>query len=487
MFSDFIKNIEEYLLREQIEEEKNQNSEIIYSSESNYDISKWNNSENCNYFDKTDCTLKNSKYKNIKIINDNDNQNDKNDPNGFNLEENKKQNTNNQFDSNNDWFYDQFGRSIEYVKSNEESQESFSSQVLERSSVTLGWNIVKKIADLDKIISEKYILNINLLDIENPLFIKNSVIKVNKHNFLKFQNAEMQNLEKGNLEYLSINLVNDSVYVECTFDKLSTNGIFKTNLLHTKLGSFSIDLNNISSSISTSFHKGKRNIRPAKSSIITAYFNTDNHQNVDALNKAINKKYRHILENSISAELYNSTYKGMVDRLKTELKNPLNNDNNERATKLYDMNWTEDNLNIQMSNIGGQSWKQVNQKMDSMSYTRKTNTTYKLRFDVNLKELKWISDLTVILNGKRSRVQSLEFGIKDIRFHITIFKSIDNRNCQKIQIAIHVNDLQYNLNEQLESSIKSSIKNKLHGFIERSFKEYMKNALKQEVCNNRLY
>lgn len=492
--------IEEFISREHIEKPLIEEKDLIYSQELNYDITNSNN-DNDNYFDKINCFKDNLKCKDINTGIINNNKDNRNYREGYNLDDNQNQNSNthhrfndnnnknpnNIFNSNGDWIFDdRAGRSIESIESNQESEKKSSNQDVEGDSNTLGRNIIRKIVDLDKIVVQEFKYNKNLLDMKYPLLIKDSVVKITKHNFIKFQNAEMHNLEQGNLEYLSLNLVNDSVYVEYVFVKLSTNGTFKTNLSSTKSGSILIDLNDIRSSVSASFHKGRHNIIPAKSSTITVNINAVNQENIDTIIKSVNKKYRNILEKSISTELYNSTFKGMVNRLKTEMKSSLNDENNERATKLYDMNWTEDNLNIQIYNIGGQSWKQINQKMDSMSYTRETNNTYKMRFDIHLKELQWTSDLTIIINGQLDRVQSLNFNINDIRTHIVLFKSIDNQECLKIEIKTHVNGLRYNLYEQLTTSIKSLIDNKLHGFIERSFEAYIKNALKREVCNNRI-
>jgi len=91
---------------------------------------------------------------------------------------------------------------------------------------------------------------------------------------------------------------------------------------------------------------------------------------------------------------------GMVDQLKTETKTSLRGADDGRTVKLYDLVRTEGNLNVRMTNIGGrQSWKRVDQKIDSMSLTRVVDDTYEMRFDVNLKEFRRAGDLTATLNG----------------------------------------------------------------------------------------
>lgn len=432
------------MLRDQNEDNLNEDSDLTYSQESNYDNSNTNNK--------------------------------------YNLD-------NNQFGKNSNRGSSQSGRSIELYRSNEGSREQVAVQTDEDTdydSVTLGRDIVRKIATLDKIVAQEHQCNGNILDMEPQLSIKKSVVKVDKHHFISFQNAELQNLKNGTLEYLSINPEKDDVYVECAFNTLSATGFLKSNLAYTKEGQFTIDMNSARSNISASFHKGRASIRPATIVKAKMHINADNKKDIDTINESVDKKYQRILERAISSEVYSSTHRGMVAQLKTEIKSAINN---EYVTKLYDMNWTEDKLKVQMSDIGrGQSWKRSNLKIDSMSYTRMDKNTYKIRFDVILKGLQWTSDLTAITNGERIQAKSLDFSIDNVQMHVVVLKSIDNLQwCRQIKTNVRIHGLQNNLHEQLPTSIKSIIDRKLPRFMEHSLSAYMKNSIKLKICNNQIH
>jgi len=107
-----------------------------------------------------------------------------------------------------------------------------------------------------------------------------------------------------------------------------------------------------------------------------------------------------------------------------------------------------------------------------------------MRFDVNLEEFQWTGDLTATLNGQRAQAKSLEFIMENVQIRVVVFKSIDRQECRQIETDVCIRGLQYNLNEQLPSSIKSTVELKLPRFIERSFKAYMKNLIKRDVCKN---
>lgn len=392
----------------------------------------------------------------------------------------------NLYESNSNWFSNQSGRSIESQKSSEESSDTIENEENANGCSTLGRDVVNKIAALDLIIAREHQRDGNLLDVENQLSVKKSAVKITKKNFVSFQNAELRYMKKGTLMYLSLNLEKDNVYMECAFDKLEATGTFKTNLAHTKEGRFAIDMNYIVSNVSANFHKGKAAIRPASILTIKTNVIADNRQDADAIVESIDRKYRSVLERTISVEMYNSTYKGMVDRLKMEMKTSLHGADNERTTKLYDLDWTEGSLNIHMSNIGGQPWKRINQRMDSMSYTRKDNDTYKMRFDVNLREFQWVSDLTATFNGQRTQIPSVQFNMESAQIHVVVLKSVNRQECRQIETDVRIRGLRYSLNEQLSSNIRSMIELKLPRFIERSFKMYLKNSINRNICMNRI-
>lgn len=430
------------MLRDQNEDNLNEDSSLIYSQESNYDNSNSKKDHNANR---------------------------------------------NQLNKNSNRFSSQYGRSFESFRSN----EGYSQQIAVKTedstnyeSATLGRDIVRKIAALDNIVAKEHQYNGNMLDMDTKLLINKSVVKFDKHHFVSFQNAELQYLKNGTLEYLSINPKKDNVYVECVFDKLSVTGTFKTNLAHTKEGQFTVDIDSARSNISASFHKGMASIRPATIATTKTDVTVDNQQDIDAINESVDKKYRSILERAISSEVYHSTYKGMVAQLKAEIKSSLNY---EHTTKLYDMNWTEDNLNVRMTNIGGgRFWKNSDLHIDSMSYTRMGENTYKMRSDVILKGLQWTSDLTATINGQRTQAQALDFNMDNVRIQVVVLKSIDSQKCRQINSDVRMHGLQNNPNEQLSTSIRSIIEQKLLRFMEHSLDAYIYNLIKQNICNNQI-
>lgn len=404
------------------------------------------------------------------------------------LNENRNQNTDsynnlNHFNNENDWFNNQLGRSDESLDSNENNgmQHSIQNEDTSYGSATLGRSIVEKIASLDRIVAEQHKNNrYNLLDVANPLNVKNHVIKMTKRNFVNFKDTEMNSLNEGYLQYFSINLPRDSVYVESSFDKLSARGTFKTNLEEVKGGRFSVDMQNVRSNVSSTFHRGRAIIKPARSKINSINVFID-HQDSAAIKELINEKYLMILGQAISGEVYNSTHKGMIAQLKTEIKTPIIADHS--PIRLDDMHFTADNFVIKMTNIGGLPWKLLNRKLDSMSYTRKDSNSYKMCFNVGLEGLKWTSDLTAMLNGQITiQAQSLAFTVKNVGIHVSIVKSVNNQQCLNIKSVVKVNGFQYNSNEHLPSDVLQ----KLPSFVQQHFETYLKKTIERNICNNQL-
>lgn len=387
-------------------------------------------------------------------------------------------------------FDNQPGRSAESSISSGEFSDQHMIQTDQTvgQSATLSRVIVDKFAVLNRIVAQAHRSNNNnLLEMQNPLLVKNTVVKVTKQNFVNFQNVELQNLENGNLEYLSINPEKNYVYAECTFDKLVANGNFKTNLAHTKSGQFTVEMNYIRSNVSAMVHRrGKAIIRPAKLGMASTHVNAEHLQDTDSISGAVDKKYRSVLEQAISNEVHNATHKGMVAQLKTEMNVPLDAFSNGHAIKLYDMDWTENDLKIQMASVDGLSWKQADQKIDSMSYTRENNGSYKMRVELNLNGLKWTSDLTAEHSGRRAQSQSLGFNAKNIRVRLVVFKSVENDECRKIETDVKVKGLTYNFTQHFPAKMQSAVESKLPQFIQKSLEAHMNNLLKQQVCGNRM-
>lgn len=404
------------------------------------------------------------------------------------LNRNGDQNTDNynlnNFGSNDDWFNSQHGRSVESFDANDNNygvEHSIQNQDISYGSATLGRSIVQKIVALDRIVTERHRYNRhNLLDVANPLYVKNHVIKMTKRDFVNFKDTEMNGLDEGHLQYLAINVPKDSVYVESSFDKLSVGGTFKTNLQEVKGGRFSVDMQNVRSNITSTFHRGRAIIKPARSATNSVNVLADHHESA-AIKESINDKYLMVLGQAVSGEVYNSTHKGMVAQLKTEIKTPIVADRS--PITLEDMHFAADNTVIKMTNIGHLPWSLLSRKLDSMSYARNDRNSYKMCFDIGLEGLKWTSDLTATSNGQITvQAQALAFAVNSVKIHVSIFKSVDSQQCLNIKSVVKVNGFQYNSNEHLPSDVLK----KLPKFVQQHFETYMKNTLERDVCNNQL-
>lgn len=456
-----------------------QNTELNYEIESQ-------ESSNESSLSNNDCTFGVIQDKNHKTTRNNENAKNQN-KNDFQHNNNDYEKTvnGNNYNGENDWFYSQPARSSEFFTDNGESNLQYDiNEDTTIQSTSLSQAIVDKFAALNKIVSQRQRSNTNLLEMQNPLPIKSSYVK---QNHIRFLNAELQNMNNGSLEYLSIYPEKNQVYVQCAFDSLVVNGAFKSNAQHAKIkgGLFTVNMAYVLSNVSASFHWHKV-LKPAKMGMIVTEVITKNHDDINAVKESVNKKYRNTLGQAISSELFNSTHKGMVAQLKTQIVIPLNTINHEHTTLLYNMNWTEGDLSMQMSDIGGRFWKPVNRKIDSMSYARNEDGTYKMRIDVILNDLHWTSDLTVMFNGQRTQAKFVDFQMKSIRMRLAAIKSVDTQECRDLQVKVEVKGFQYSLNEQWSQTMQLIVESKLPRFIQRSLEAYMMSSLRQKVCNNQI-
>lgn len=391
------------------------------------------------------------------------------------------------FESNPNWFSDQSGRSIESRRSGEMTGERNAKQNEENvdGPSTLGDDIVQKIVSIDQIVAREHQRDGNLLDVDDPLPVKKSVVKMTKKNFVNFQNASIRNMKNGTLTYLSLNPEMDDVHMECSFGNLEATGTFKSNLAYTKRGQFVVDMDVVLSNVTASFHRGKAAVGPVTLLAAETYVVADDRRDVDAVIESVGRKYRYVLERAVAAEVYKATFKGVVSELKAKMEHAYRRVSNEPAAKLYDLDWTEGSLNIQMSNASSRSWRPANRTIDFVSYTRKNHNAYEMRFDVRLKRLLWISDLTTTYNGRRvQRSRSLKFVMEDVQICVIVLKSIGSQECRQIETDVHARGLQYDLNEQqLPSFVKSTVELRLPRLIERSFTVYLKDLIKRDVCH----
>ncbi|VVC44378.1 Hypothetical protein CINCED_3A017124 [Cinara cedri] len=363
--------------------------------------------------------------------------------------------------------------------------------------------IMRKIAALDAIVAEQYgrCNGAALLDLDDPLPVKKSTVKITKHNFVHFHGAELRDLKHGRLEYLSVNPAKDTVYVECAFENLRVNGTYTTNLPRNG-GRFAVDADAVRSKVSASFrHRGRGPaVSAAVSATVTAEADAANDRDAAAAADAVNEslvagKYRRVLEKAIAKQVYDSTYKGMVARLKAEMTTPaFAVADDDRLTGFRDFNWTDGDLSARMFNIGPRqsSLTRVQQTIDSVSYTRgrADRNAYELRFDVIVEGLKWTGDLTATLAGQPARALSVEFSVaKPTRIRFAVYKSSADGGgrpeCRRVETDVEIDDLRYELPEKFPASVKSAVRSKLPGFVRQSLVACAENAFKREVCNDR--
>lgn len=383
-------------------------------------------------------------------------------------------------------------RSVESIGTNGKLATGSQSEIQNGDyPVTYGLSFMREIAALDDIVAEQHKRNDNLLDLEDPLPVKHSVLKVTKRNFVDFNGAQLQNLKNGRLEYLSVCPDRDSVYVECTFKNLRANGTFKTNLSHTKLGGFTVGLDAVRSNVSASFHRqGKGTVvRPATLGTVTAdVVAANDDRDAGTIDDSLTGvKYRDVLAKAVANEVSDSTHRGMVARLKAAMKTPLGG-GGERLTAFLDIDRTDGDLSVRMSDIRSLQRRRVRQSVVSMSYARADEpNAYRLRFDVNVVGLKWTSDLTATFAGRPARARSVDFSVPNgIRIRTAVYKSAGGRRgCPEIEADVKIDGLRYELPATFPASVKCAVDGELPRFVRQSLSARVINALNRTICHDR--
>lgn len=483
----------------------NEDSGLSFSHELTYDHSNLDTDSEFNYNGAIECVSGTPQCKNSELgKNDrntvkkhHDDRGDSNEDSYRNTDDLRRDNDRFEVNSNY-WSYGQSGRSVESFGPGEVSGAAVGPDVAgdDESActfgpATLGREMVRKMAAVDAIVAEEHRCNGggNLLDVESPLLVKKSAVKVSKQNYVSFQVAQVENMKSGRLEYLSVDVAKDAVYVECAFDRLIANGTFKTNLRHTKAGQFSVDMGRVSSNVTASFHKGRAAIRPATFATITTRVTTADRQDVAVVKESVDERYYSVLGRAVSAEVYNSTHKGMVARVKAEANAPFGDRSHAAVTKPFDVDWTEGDLTVRVcAAVGDQSSrKQARRKIASASYTRlpAREDAYRMRFDVDLKALRWTGDLTGTWKGQHFRAPATDFEMERVKVHAVVVKSAsDGRTCRKVETDVQTHGFRYALNEQLPSDdVKRALERELSGFVKRSFEACLRNSVRREMCD----
>lgn len=487
----------------------NEDSGLGFNRELTYDRSNLDTDSEFNYNGAIECVPGTPQCKNLELAkNDRNAVNSRHDDRGDSTEDSyhcgNAECDHGRFEANSYyWSYGQSGRSVEsfvagevpgtaaagpHAGGDDEDARAF-------GPATLGWETVRKMAAVDAIVAEEHRRNGggggggNLLDVESPLLVKKSAVKVSKQNYVSFQAAQVDDMKSGRLEYLSVDVAKDAVYVECAFDRLTANGTFKTNLRHTKAGQFSVDMGRVSSNVTASFHKGRAAIGPAAfATIATRVTTADRQDDVAAVEGSVRETYGGVLARAVSAEVYNSTHKGMVARLKAEANAPFGD---RPHAGPFDVDWTEGDLHVRVSADGGHrsSRKPARRRIESASYTRlpQPEDAYRMRFDVDLKALRWTGDLTGAWRGQRFRAPAADFELDRVKVRAVVVKSAsDGRTCRKVETDVRTHGFRYALNGQLPSDdVRRTLERELPGFVKRSFENCLRNSVAREMCDGK--
>lgn len=327
-------------------------------------------------------------------------------------------------------------------------------------------------------------------DLDNMLNVNKIVVKLSDGKFVTFHDTTMNNLNNGHLEYMVVDPDTDTVCVEYGFDTIQTVGSIRSNVHNSKSGSYVITMKNVNSNVTTALKNNQHaSIKPVEFQYADVIVKTEDGVETHEFDGALENRYMSALKNAVSAEVARSTKKGMVAQIKNEILRPMFDQDMENKGKLFDMRWTEDNVAMEMNNIYFQNPDTAyEQLLGSVSFMRKSQNTYVMRYDFELEDLKWDSPLTVESSGKKMTFRSANFGIDKVFIQVAIVKSYDQQQtCGNINTNVEVRGFRYNLGDNVQSELVSKVGNKLQRFFEHSLGSFIQESLRQTICYNGKY
>lgn len=371
----------------------------------------------------------------------------------------------------------------------------------EEGGSTYGQHIGWKIEMLVGIVAREHLRcghgGCNVLNMADPLRVKNAVSKVTKQNFVAFKDARLRGASNGSLEYLSLD--RDSVRAVCRFPELVANGTYKTNVPNAHGGRFVVTVNQVHVNVTARFNDHRRGhgfVEPdavtAGAVTVTAEAGADQSE-VDAVRRSVDAKYRSVLIRAAATDLRGSTRKGMVARLKTEMKIPISS-----ATGPLPVDGTYENgLQVRMSVSFNHSRARQNPSsghrghVNSVTYALTTEREYEMRFDVHVNHLRWTSDLAVTTpDGRAHRWPSVEFTTDDLRIHVTavMFTAAADRprSCRRIDAKVRTKDLRFELPSGSTTPDVAVSGDKLARFVERALETQVMGSLTRDLCHDRI-
>lgn len=349
-----------------------------------------------------------------------------------------------------------------------------------------------EIATLDEIVVQEHRCRENLLDVESPLSVKKSVVKVTRRNFVSFQNAELRDLKSGRVEYLSVDSANDRVHVECAFDKLTAAGDFKTNLPHTRAGRFAVDMTGVRVNASAAFHRGGGGpaVGPAASRAVATRVVAEDRRDADAVADAVTKKYGDALARAVSAEVSGATHRGTVARLKAEMKKTAARVDAGPSSP-FRVNRTADGVGVAMTGgvvvvVGGGGGGRADRPLvGRVSYARRRES-YETRYDADLGALRWTGDLTVAYGGDRNASSpALQLTADRVRVRVVVSRSLVGHGCRGVEARVRADGLRYDLDRRFPGAAESHVRRRLSGLVERSLGAHVEHLLRRDVCRGR--
>ncbi|XP_050541930.1 uncharacterized protein LOC126905859 [Daktulosphaira vitifoliae] len=377
----------------------------------------------------------------------------------------------------------------EEVGSNEESSEQYKHnnnvEVFQPGTASRG--VVEKIAAIDRIIAKEQQLNYNVgvNDLKTPLNVRNVYIKNPQREVITLKNAQIKNIENGHLKYLVIDSERDALFVQYNFDQLRTEGFFKIDsTVDGQHGDFAVELHKVRSNVTEKLSTGKTFYRPSKFEYADVVATNQHGYEVEALYEPFNYKYFTVLEETVADEVHNSIHKGLLFKLKNEINTPMNNIKTGQYSKLFDLKWQEKLNALEMNNIGSKNWQHGDRQINSFSYTRLDSKTYQLRYNTVLKNIQWTSDLKTMLSGEQQAFyKSSNFKVDKVRINVTILKNINNHQCNKVNVNVHLDGFNYLPVGQVQNSnLPSFTSHQLPRFMEHNFEAAMEKSLEQELC-----
>lgn len=355
--------------------------------------------------------------------------------------------------------------------------------------------IVDKIVAIQKITTDRSAKNINNLN--RNLVINKDIIKLSAQHFVTFYNATMRNLEAGQLESLYINNDQDVMTAKYNFDQLKTVGSFKSNNPNFRSGRYTIILKKVNSTVRGGLgHDLHRPvIEPAKFQDAYANITTEDGIEVEAFNEALEHRYLRVLGNAVSNEVLMSTGSGIIGQLKNEIRKPVAIARNAE-TKLFDMKWTEDDVTMEMPNVGFSDVPAADQQtaltFDSMTFQHKSEDTYSVRCAFGLTNLKWSSVLNIESAGTRMNTSPANFNVNKVDVSVTILKLLNqqqqqpNSRCANIDAEVDITGFRYDFDDfeaAAPSELLTVAKNKLQRFMKYSLESHFKNSMMQVICD----